>query len=71
MAIAICRVECPLYFSAGQRLNGVELDSHQWVRDGVIEIDYDRAVAEAKNGYGKIISVDGAEYSASACCSGH
>lgn len=71
MSTSVFRVESPLYFSAGQRLNGVELTAPQWVRDGVIEIDYDRAVAEAQNGYGKIISVDGAEYSASACCSGH
>ena len=70
MKTAKVSVTAPVYFAAGDWLDGSVLAAPQWVRSGVIEVSAERAADFSANGYADIVSVDGDPVTWGACCGG-
>lgn len=70
MSIAQIKVTAPVYFAAGETLNGMALKAPQWVNSGVATVDTEKARRLERDGYADILSVDGAAVVWSSCCSG-
>lgn len=70
MKKAIVNVTAPVYFAAGEWLNGVVLTGSCWVRSGTAEVSAERAAELSTQGYADVLSVDGADITWGACCGG-
>lgn len=70
MSTAQIKVTAPVYFAAGETLNGVALAAPQWVRSGAASVATEKAQALERDGYADILSVDGAPAVWPSCCSG-
>ena len=62
------KLSAPVYFAAGETLNGQTLAAAQWVRDGTASVSYEKAQALERDGFADILSIDGAPFLWAACC---
>ncbi len=64
------KLSAPVYFAAGETLNGQALAAAQWVRGGTVSVSDEKAQALERDGLADILSIDGVAFHWGACCSG-
>ena len=64
------KLSAPVYFAAGEALNGQTLAVAQWVRGGTTSVSDEKAQALERDGLADILSVDGERAVWGACCDG-
>jgi hypothetical protein len=71
MKTAQIKISAPVYFAAGEHLNGATLVAPAWVRSGDATVELEKAQALERDGFADIVSIDGAANVWGACCGDH
>lgn len=70
MKTAQIKISAPVYFAAGEHLNGATLTAPEWVRIGGATVEIQKAQALERDGFADIVSIDGEANVWGACCDG-
>ena len=70
MKTAQIKISAPVYFAAGEHLNGTTLAAPAWVRGGGATVEIQKAQALERDGFADIVSIDGEANVWGACCDG-
>ena len=64
------QLSAPVYFAAGESLNGVTMESSQWILSGTALVADEKALMLERDGLADVLEVDGKRAVWGACCDG-